>query len=59
MDVVGVSSIKRRGSNTVELDDGWKLFYSDVKFAQLELGILVSSQLANCAKGCILMGRRV
>jgi len=26
LDVVGISSNKRRGSNTVELDDGWKLF---------------------------------
>jgi len=25
LDVVGISSRKRRGSSTVELDDGWKL----------------------------------
>jgi len=28
LDIVGVSSTKRRGSETVNLDDGWKLFYS-------------------------------
>ena len=29
LDIIGVSSTKRRGSGTVELDGGWKLFYSD------------------------------
>ena len=29
-DVVGISSTKCRGSNTVEMDDGWKLLYSGV-----------------------------
>ena len=27
-DIIGVSSTKRRGSGTVDLDGGWKLFYS-------------------------------
>jgi len=37
LDVVGISSTKRRDSNTVDVDNGWKLFYSGVdpaKFAQ-------------------------
>jgi len=37
LDVVGISSIKRHGSNTVELDHEWKIFHSasePVKFAQ-------------------------
>jgi len=40
---------KHRGSNTVELDDEWKLFYFGVepaKFAQAGVGILARSQLA-------------
>ena len=28
LNIIGVSSIKRRGSGTVDLDGGWKLFYS-------------------------------
>ena len=28
LDIIGVSSTKRRGSGTVDLDGGWKLFYS-------------------------------
>ena len=28
LNIIGVSSTKRRGSGTVHLDDGWKLFYS-------------------------------
>ena len=27
-DIIGVSSTKRRGCGTVDLDGGWKLFYS-------------------------------
>ena len=30
LDIVGVSSIKCCGSDTVELNEGWKLFYSGV-----------------------------
>jgi len=50
-DVVGISSTKRRGCNTVELDDVWKLFYSSVvpaKYTQAGVDILVSTQLASC-----------
>ena len=28
LDIIGVSSTKRRGSGTVDWDGGWKLFYS-------------------------------
>jgi len=45
-DVVGISWTKRRGSKTVELDDGWKLFYSSSEpawFAQAGVGILVAA----------------
>ena len=28
LDIIGVSSTKRRGSGTVDLDGGWKLFYA-------------------------------
>ena len=30
LDIVGISSTKSRGSGTVDLDGGWKLFYSGV-----------------------------
>ena len=51
-DVAGISLTKRRGSNTIVLDDGWKLFYSGVEpaqFAQAGVWMLVSPQLASCA----------
>ena len=28
LNIIGVSSTKRRGSGSVDLDGGWKLFYS-------------------------------
>ena len=33
LDVVGISSTKRRGSGTVELNGGWKILYSGVDAA--------------------------
>ena len=42
-DIVGVSSTKRRGFGTVDLDGGWKLFYSGADHsmsAQEDVGIL-------------------
>ena len=33
LDIVGMSSTKRRGSGTVELKGGWKFFYSGVDAA--------------------------
>ena len=45
LDIVGVSSTKRRGSGTVDLDGGWKLFYSGADpsmSAQADEGILIA-----------------
>ena len=45
LDVIGVSSTKRRGSGTLDLDGGWKLFYSGADpgmSAQASMGILTS-----------------
>jgi len=59
LDVVGISSTKRCGSNTVGPDNGWKLFYSGVEptqLAQAAEGVLVSSQLASCVDESILLG---
>jgi len=61
-DVAGISSTKRRGSNTVKLDDEWKLFYSGVEPAQLALAgvdILVSPRLASCVDEWIPLEARV
>ena len=35
LDIVGVSSTKGRGSDSVELNEGWKLFYSGVDVTML------------------------
>ena len=51
LDIVGVSSIKRRGSGIVDLDGGWKLFYSGADpsmSAQAGVGILKRHQLSDC-----------
>ena len=45
LNIVAVSSTKCRGSDAVELNEGWKLFYSGVDVtmsAQEGLGILVN-----------------
>ena len=45
LDIIGVFSIKRRGSGIAGLDDGWKLFYSGADpsmSAQAGTGILKS-----------------
>ena len=52
LDIVEVSSTKCCGSDTVELNKSWKLFYLDVDVtmsAQAGLGIFVSPHLAQCA----------
>ena len=51
--IVGVSSTKRCGSGIVELDGGWKLFYSGadqstVCLLQVGVEILTSPQLSDC-----------
>ena len=61
LDIVGVSYTKCRGSNTVELNKGWKLFYSAVDVimsAQAGVGIFVSPCLAHCVTDCIPLGER-
>ena len=51
----GASSTKRCGSGIVDLDGGWKLFYSDAgssMSAQAGVGILTSPQLSDCVIDC-------
>ena len=51
LDIIKVSSNKRRGSITVDLDGGWKLFYSGADpsmYAQAGVGILTSPRLSYC-----------
>ena len=62
LDVVGISSTKRRGSGTVELNGGWKVLYSDVDAAmsaQAGVGLLVSPNIAECIVDRVPLGRRV
>ena len=62
LDIVGISSTKRRGSGTVEMGGGWKLFYSGVDptmSAQAGVGILTSPRLADCVDEWIPIGGRV
>ena len=51
LDIVGNYSTKKRGSGTVDLNGGWKLFYSDDDpkiFAHAGVGILKSPQMSDC-----------
>ena len=60
--IVGVSSTKCCGCDTVELNEGWKLFYSGVDVTmsdQAGEGIFVSPRLAHCVTDWILLGGRV
>ena len=60
--IIGVSSTKCHGSNTVELNEGWKLFYSGVNVtmsAQAGVGIFVSTHLTHCVTDWIPLGERV
>ena len=62
LDIIGVSSTKRRGSGTVDLDGGWKLFYygADPSMsAQAGVGILTSPRLSDCVSDWIPLGSRV
>ena len=59
---MGISSTKRRGSGTVELNGGWKIFYSGVDAAmsaQAGVGLLVSPSIAECVVDWISLGGRV
>ena len=62
LDIVGVSSTKCHGSESVELNEGWKLFYSGVDetmSTQAGLGIFLSPHLAHCITDWIPLGKRV
>ena len=51
LDIVCVSATNRRGSGTVDLDGGWKLFYSGADAhmsAQAGVGILTDPRLSDC-----------
>ena len=55
LDSFGVSSTKTRCSGTVELDGGWRLFYSGADpnmSAQADVGIL--TRLSDCVSDCML-----
>ena len=61
LDIVGVFSTKRRGSGIVDLDGGWKLFYSGADpsiSAQAGVEILISPQLSDCVFDWIFWGSR-
>ena len=62
LDIIGVSSTKRRGSGTVDLDDEWKLFYSgahSTTSAQAGVGILTSPRLSDCVSDWTPLRSRV
>ena len=62
LDIAGVSSSKCHGYNTVEGNEGWKLFYSGVHVtmsAQARVGIFVSTHLAHCVTDWIPLRGRV
>ena len=62
LDIIGVSSTKQRGSGTMDLDGGWKLFYSGADTsmsAQAGVGILTSPRLSDCVSDWIPLGLRV
>ena len=61
-DIVGASSTECRGSDTVELNEGWKLSYSGVDITmstQVGVGIFVSPRLAHYVTDWIPLGERV
>ena len=62
LDVVEVSSTKRRGFGTVELNNGWKIFYSDVDAgmsAQAGVSLLVSPNMTECVVDWVPLEERV
>ena len=57
-----ISSTKRRGSGTVELNGGWKIFDSGVDAAmsaQASVGLLVSPNIAECVVDWVPLEERV
>ena len=62
LDIVGVSTTNCRSSDTVELNEEWKLFYSGVDVtmsAQAGVGIFVIPRLAHCVTDWVPLGGRV
>ena len=62
LDIIGISWTKRRGSETVDLDGGWKLFYSGADpsmSAPASVEILTSPRLSDCVSDWIPLGSRV
>ena len=62
LDIIRVSSTKRRGSETVALDGGWKFFYSGADpsmSTHAGVGILTSPRLSYCVSDWIPLGSRV
>ena len=62
LNIVGVSSTKRRGTGIVDLDGGWKLFYSGADSsmsAQAGVAIFTSPLLSDCVFDWIPLGSRV
>ena len=57
LDIIGVSSTKRRGSGIVNFNGGWKLFYSGA--AQVGVGTLTSPRLSDCTSDWTSLGSRV
>ena len=59
---MGILSTKRRGSGTVELNGGWKIFYYGVDaamFAQAGASLFVSPNIAECVVDWVPLGGRV
>ena len=62
LNILEVSSTKRRDYETVDVDGTWKLFYcgADLSmFAQTSVGILTSPRLLDCVSDWIPLGSRV
>ena len=63
LDVVGISSTKRRDSGTVELNGGWKIFYSGVDAAmsaQAGVGLITCEpNIGECVVDWVPLGGRV
>ena len=59
LDIAGISSTKRRGSGTVWLNGGWKIFYYGVDAAvsaQAGVALLVSPSMTECVVDWVPLG---
>ena len=62
LDIIRIFSTKRRGSGTVDLNGGWKLFFSGADpsmSAKAGVGILTRPRLSDCVSDWIPFGSRV